>query len=1189
VSNPELPRSYWQDQDDAGYGLGWRGSQNGAPRDQSPWDDSGAHFWRGDNGSRYDRGAGRVDADPPSRRGQQAAADPGPADSSWPGAVASRWARGRRRRDEWAADDSAAGGHRRNGRANRWTGQANGAGGYAEQDYSADRVGRISQTAEDLRNRLGMRGSASSRGRGNAGRVRSGMPVQNGYGPAGQPADDFLAESAGGGFTPGVARTAGTSGRNGASRFGSGLNGSDYDRDSHYGPRRARNGAATDYEDFGDGRPNGYTALRDQPEWLAEDGGRDGLRSRISARTDVSRGGGRRGGRGGGWDGGGRDLSRTRSQRFKQWLRSGDWWRHWTWKKVLGLIGAGVAAVILLGVIGFFVIYEMTPIPTDASETALWNSSEVYFSNGKLLGTFSANGINRQTLAFNQIPTVMDNAMLAAEDRNFYHEGGISITGLARAAFEDLFGSGGLQGGSTITEEYAKNYYANIGTSRTISTKIKEIFISIKLAHERSKQWILDQYLNTVDFGNGAYGVGAAAEAYFGKNLSRPGTTLTLAQAAMLAAMPNQPSYFSPDPSAGAAYQALVARWQYVLTNMVRDNAITQQQATGLCVNCSIGQAEKVFAKVIKVVPPGQSSGFTGWRFFLMSMVQAELEHDYGLSLHQIETMGLRINTTFNQSMVQGLNRAVAQDEHLMRVDGQALPWYAHAAAALIDPKTGGILAIYGGPGPGVMSNKRCNVLDCWDNSAEVPHQPGSSFKPYVLATAIHEDMDVQGSVLNGYSPICVPPDWTEADQTALSARISPAACAAKEPEGYWLSTDSSYGGIPPAEAAAVSSNTAFEDLAHKVGISKIINMAGNLGVGSANEFNIFGGNDLTLEQKTFGNGGTNQGSVTISLGASGADLTAIEQASTFATLAADGLYHTPHVLASVTGPGGKAYPSKVVVQQALTPQEAADEDYALSFDNTPTYAAQGATGYPAAAWDRPVIAKTGTTNTGQDAWFIGAIPQYSLAVTLYTNQQNSASTPGAQSLNVLPTLPGPFDTGGYGGAWPATIWRNFMGAQFSNLPIVQLPPTDFGAPFIPWHQVPAGHKNKQTCKPGQGFFGRCNPNCPPGSGRQCSPSPSPTPTCGQVFGQPCSPSPTPSCGQAFGPPCSPSPSVSPSPTVSPTCTPLPGQPCTTLPPGQVGGVKTATLTAAFSQLATEPSQAVLAGRLRQFALSRRI
>ena len=121
----------------------------------------------------------------------------------------------------------------------------------------------------------------------------------------------------------------------------------------------------------------------------------------------------------------------------------------------------------------------------------------------------------------------MTQAMAAAEDRDFYTEGGISVPGLVRSAADDLFGSGNLQGGSTITMQYAKNYYNDVNTGRNLTTKMKEIFVAMKLGHQMSKPWVMTSYLNTVPFGPTTYGLGAAAENYFNVNLTKPGTTLT--------------------------------------------------------------------------------------------------------------------------------------------------------------------------------------------------------------------------------------------------------------------------------------------------------------------------------------------------------------------------------------------------------------------------------------------------------------------------------------------------------------------------------------------------------------------------------------------------------------------------------------------------------------------------------------
>src|SRR5260221_7882298 len=326
--------------------------------------------------------------------------------------------------------------------------------------------------------------------------------------------------------------------------------------------------------------------------------------------------------------------------------------------------------------------YQKTQIPTAVSEVALQQSSNVYFSDGKTqVGTFSANGIDRQLLTSTQIPTVIKDAVVAAEDRNFYHEGGISVTGILRSAYHDLLGSGGLQGGSTLTEQFVKNYYTTIGTSRSVSTKLKEIFVSIKLSHQKSKDWIMTQYLNTVSFGNNAYGVAAAAQLYFGE----PAMKLTVSQAAMLAARVNEPGVFSPDPHAGEGYTALVGRWQYVLNNMVRDGVLTQQQAG----------AQK-FPKIVTVNQVAAS--WTGFKGYIMQQVQSELHDTYGYSYPQIDGRGLKVVTTISLQKTRALYQAVNENLAHMKADGTALPWYAHVGAVLEQPGTGDILAMYGGP-----------------------------------------------------------------------------------------------------------------------------------------------------------------------------------------------------------------------------------------------------------------------------------------------------------------------------------------------------------------------------------------------------------------------------------------------------------------------------------------------------------
>ena len=240
-----------------------------------------------------------------------------------------------------------------------------------------------------------------------------------------------------------------------------------------------------------------------QPTWESGPGGPGGAsRSRRLRGPSGFGGPGRRG----------LDRSRVKVK--------GSWWRHWTLRKALGVLLSVVGAVIVLGAIVVAVAYEETPVPTAAMAATGFSQSVVYSSNGALIGRFGTT--NRQMLTYAQLEQspALINAVLAAEDRNFFSEGGISPTGIVRAAYSDAKGNdGSLQGGSTITQEFVRQYYSGIGTQQTFSRKIKEIFVAMKVAKEKSKQWILTNYLNTIYLGDGAYGVEAAAQTYYGKNV----------------------------------------------------------------------------------------------------------------------------------------------------------------------------------------------------------------------------------------------------------------------------------------------------------------------------------------------------------------------------------------------------------------------------------------------------------------------------------------------------------------------------------------------------------------------------------------------------------------------------------------------------------------------------------------------
>jgi membrane peptidoglycan carboxypeptidase len=650
------------------------------------------------------------------------------------------------------------------------------------------------------------------------------------------------------------------------------------------------------------------------------------------------------------------------------------------------------------------------------------------------------------------------NAVLAAEDRNFFNEGGISPAGIVRAAYEDTKGNdGSLQGGSTITQEFVRQYYSGIGTQQTFSRKIKEIFVAMKVAKEKSKPWILTNYLNTIYLGDGAYGVQAAAYTYFGE----PVTKLDAAQAAVIAAIIQQPSTY---PLA-QYHPELVARWHYVLDGMVQMGTLTEQQMQAM-----------TFPKLFDYVP--QTVGSDSWDPYVLNMVYNELVDVYHFSPSQIYNGGYIIRTTINDSKMKELYQAVQQNEVQMAQGGVALPNYAHVGAVLENPANGAIEALYPGPGyPGsdyvdqyggthYMTASKCAELFCEVNMAVYNReQVGSSFKPYVLATAVSQGMNVKTSTLDGYDPLWIPPD---SQPNTYASSATPA-----DPyQWYKVTNDSAAedGPFTPQLAMAESINTAYTDLWHKVGGAAVADMAQAFGVNTA------------AAGITGPGGEENEAGIALGQGS----LTVGEQATMLATIDDGGVYHDAHVISSITQPNSQPTPIKITTRlvfnadPTLNAEEATQVQYAMSEDTESFGTA------PTAAMSngQEMIAKTGTTTHYQSAFFIGAIPSQALAVGIFTNKS-------AQSL---PSDLGGNSQGGYGGTWPASIWHTYAEDEFVPLGIEQFPTPVFTG--TAWNQVPVGLRvvpKKAAPKKQRGKFNG-NPTGVPSS--PANPYPWPTYSC---------------------------------------------------------------------------------------------
>jgi membrane peptidoglycan carboxypeptidase len=598
--------------------------------------------------------------------------------------------------------------------------------------------------------------------------------------------------------------------------------------------------------------------------------------------------------------------------------------------------------------------------------------------------------------------------------------------------------------------------------------------VAMKVAKEKSKQWILANYLNTIYLGQGAYGIQAAAETYFGKPVDK----LTLSQDALIAALIQQPSTY-PLPQ---YHSALVARWDYVIDGMQQMGTLSASQAATL-----------KFPAFGDHVP--QTVGIAVWDPYILNMVRTELETTYHFSEAQIDDGGYVIRTSIDDSKMAALYQAVSQNEAQIDEDSTEYPFqdYMHAGAVLEDPANGAIQALYPGPGfPGskangtgpVLTTRECGVkrMDCeWNMATQNREQVGSSFKPYILATAVKQGMNVQTSTLDGFNNQYIPPD--------SEPKLYPANALPTDSSGWsgLVTNDSAAenGAFTPQMAMAESINTAFSDLWHVVAGQGSTTVANNV----AQMAQAFGVNTTAA-----GITGTDdmQDDYGVTLGQ--ASLTVEEQASMLATIDDNGVYHDPHVITSITQ-GNAQIPIQVTSNQVFSnsPIQNAEMDsqvqYAMSEDTAP----YGTAPVAQMSNGQEIIAKTGTTNTAQSAFFIGAIPKQALAVALFTSEQNGDKN--GQSLNFL----GGQAQGGFGGTWPAMIWHTYAENMFVPMGVETFQPAVFTG--LKWNEVPPNlrsvgpkhpKKKKQNQNPNPGNGGQ--PTSPPQGGG--NPSPYPTYSC---------------------------------------------------------------------------------------------
>lgn len=575
---------------------------------------------------------------------------------------------------------------------------------------------------------------------------------------------------------------------------------------------------------------------------------------------------------------------------------------------VLGLVAAGA----------FVVLYRSIEVP-DPNEDFETETSFIYFADGKTeVGRFAIQ--NRTFLGIEDIPENVQNAVVAAENRSFWSDPGIDVRGMARA-FLNNASSDTTQGASTITQQYVKILY--LSQERSYTRKVKEAILSLKLQRQQSKTEILEGYLNTIYYGRGAYGVQAAAQAFFGVDAD----DLNLKQSAVLASVINNPSRF--DPANGKdARSALKARYDYVLEGMAAADNITADEA------------EAAQQRLPKFPDVETDSRYGGQRGHLLTMIKKELlrtpsagNDGAPFTEDQIDGGGLRVTTTFTEKAMDAAAAGVEEARPEGLSDKEL-----HVGVASVEPGTGAVRGIFGGQ----------DFLQSQINWAVAGGQGGSTLKPFELVAAIRDGFSLKDT-FDGNSPYYLPDGSDVENQGNIS-----------------------YGTVSMVEATEDSINTAFIDmaLAMEDGPDKILQAMQDMGLPPAERSKkIHGFPDQTPGLEP--NIGVALGSATVS---------PINMANAYATLAAGGEAAEPYIIEKVTDSDGRVlYNHKVQTRDAVEPDIAADVSYALQ------QVVQSGSGTAALELGRPAAGKTGTsTNDDGDvvsSWFTGYTPQLATSV----------------------------------------------------------------------------------------------------------------------------------------------------------------------------------------------------------------
>ncbi|MFF7051917.1 transglycosylase domain-containing protein [Streptomyces griseorubiginosus] len=655
---------------------------------------------------------------------------------------------------------------------------------------------------------------------------------------------------------------------------------------------------------------------------------------------------------------GGRAAARKAAARGKKGAKNGKSGirRLFTWKKMLGAF----FVVCLLGIGAFVVMYLMIDIPK-GNPKALEQSNIYKYSNGAVMAR--EGDTNRENVDLSEVPKPVQHTFVAAENKTFYTDAGVDFKGIARGLFNTLSGKG-KQGGSTITQQYVKNYY--LDQDQTVTRKLKELVISLKVDRETPKDDILAGYINTSYYGRGAYGIQAAAQDYYRVDASK----LNVAQGAYLAALLQAPSQYDWAVATPTGKKLVQARWNYVLNNMVKQNWLSQSER----------------AKLTFPVPkePKADPGLEGQKGYFVKLAKQQLEKQLMAKENitqdeaeaRVENAGWTFTLNIDKKKQAQLEKAV-KDQLTKQLDPKKrkVDLNVQAGAASVDPKTGKIVALYGGTD---------YTKHFYNNANRTDYQPASTFKPVILAAALENNSQTQSGKTIGANTVY---DGTSKRQVVDSNGDKVGFAPENE-------DDHDYGKQVTVQTAMNQSiNSVFAQMGVDVGMDKVLETATKLGMDT--------GKLKPLPAYTLG-----------TMGAS-----PIQMAGVYATLDNHGKQVTPTIIKSAEQ-GGTEFQMPDPIGEQVISREAADTVTSVLTGVVNDGTAQQSVQQNPARDGRKVAGKTGTSDDNKSAWFTGYTPDLVTSVGLFGEDYKTRAQAKMYGVGGEPRV--------NGGGFPAEIWAEY-------------------------------------------------------------------------------------------------------------------------------------------------------------------